>query len=34
LLRDSGTRQLSRHYEYTRELPSVAHLALHLGSSI
>jgi len=34
LLRDSGTRQLCRHYEYTCELPSVPHLVLHPGSSI
>ena len=26
LLRDSGSRQLCRCYEYTRELPSVPHL--------
>ena len=26
LLRDSGTRQLCRRYQYTHELPSVAHV--------
>jgi hypothetical protein len=33
-VRDSGTRQLCRRYEYTGKLPSVPHLVLHLCSSI